>query len=469
MRRLAVGLLCLVGCGFEPKALDPNAVVPEVRFAFSTSITDETVGNATVFVELSEPTTNEVTVGIGVIEGGTASDGNDYDLQQSEITFEPGLRNIEVPIAIVSDSVAESDENLLLELRAPRGATLGAMKTHDLKISANILPKISFQTGTQALAEAINTQQFPVQLDGPSSSDVLFAYSVTGSATLGSDHQFASGMLTIPAGTTMFPINAAILDDATDEEDETIDVSLTALSGAVVGQNRTREHKIVDDDNPPILGFTATGGTTPETGNATITVTLGIASAKTVSASYSVAAGSASTADFTTTTGTVTFTPGVTSQTFTVPITEDTLFEGNETFTISLTNLSQATAGQLTYDLTITDDDTAPTVEFETTSSSEDEDDQRTRTLRIRLSKVSGLDVTFTVEASGSATRGTDYTSPNGPFTISAGQTTTDVFVVQILRSSPTNEPPEAATFTLATPGNATLGNQPAHTITITE
>jgi hypothetical protein len=469
MRRLAVSLLCLVGCGFDPKVLDPNAVVPEVRFAFPSSITDETVGNATVFVELSEPTTNEVTVGIAVIEGGSATAGSDYDLQLSEITFAPGLRSLEVPIAIVSDSLAESDENILLELRAPFGATLGTMTTHDLKISANILPKISFATGTQALAEAVNSQQFPVQLDNPSTSDVLFAYSVTGSATLGSDHQLASGTLTLLAGMMAMPINATILDDGTDEEDETIDVALTALSGAVVGQNRTRQHKILDDDNPPILGFTAAAGTTAETGTATITVTLAIASAKTVSASYSVAAGSASAADFTTTSGTLTFTPGETSKSFTIAITDDALFEGNETLTLSLTNLVNATAGQLTQELTITDDDTAPTVEFETTSSTEDEDNENDRTLRIRLNKVSGLDVTFTVNTSGSATPGDDFTSPGGTFTISAGQQTTDAFVVQIRRSAPLNEPEETAIFTLATPSNATLGNQATHTITITE
>jgi hypothetical protein len=466
MRRLAVGLLCLVGCGFDPKPLDPNAVVPEVRFAFSTSVTDETVGNATVFVELSEPTTNEVTVGIGVIEGGTASDGSDYDLQQSEITFEPGLRSIEVPIAIVSDSLAESDENLLLELRAPRGATLGATTTHDLKISANILPKISFQTGTQALAEGITTQQFPVQLDGPSTSDVLFAYSVTGSATLGSDHQFASGMLTIPAGTTMLPINAAILDDPTDEDDETIDVSLTALSGAVVGQNRTRQHKIVDDDLPPILGFTAAAATTPETGTATITVTLAIASAKTVSASYSVAAGSASTADFTTTAGTVTFAPGVTSQTFTVTITPDNLDEPDETITISLGNLVNGTAGTLTQELTITDDDNAPNLAFES-ESSDAEEDRGDRTIRIRLSDPSGQNVSFNISITGTATRGERYDVPNGPFTIAAGATTFDLPVD--MQDTPGNQGSQTAIFTLTTPSNATLGTPATHTLTITE
>lgn len=472
MRRLAVGLLCLVGCGFDPAVPDPNAVVPEVRFSFATSVTDETVGNANVFVELSEPTTAEVTVGIGVVEGGTASADSDFDLQLGEVRFAPGETSVEVPVAIVSDTVVEDDENVLLELRSPMGATLGATRTHDLKISANILPKISFATGTAMVLENVSSQQFPVQLSNASTSDVLFAYSVGGTATLGKDHSLAAGMLTLPAGQTMISINAPILDDPTDEENETIVIGLTALSGAVVGQNRTRQHLILDDDNAPVLGFTAATGTTNETGSATITVTLAIASAKTASASYSVTAGSASAADFTTTSGTVTFAPGVISQTFTVAITEDTLYENNETFTISLTNLSNATAGQLTHDLTITDNDPIPEVEFQSTSSTVDEDEVSTHNVRVTLSAASGLETTFSLNVSGTATRGggsgDDYDVSNGPFTIPAGQTTVDI-PVTIRQNAPGSEGPETAILTITGPSNATTGNQGTHTLTITE
>lgn len=465
MRRLAV-LVCLVGCGFEPPLEPTDAVVPEVRFAFPGSVTDETVGNATVFVELSAPTTVEVSVGIGVVEGGTASADNDYDLQVSEVRFAPGERSIEVPIAIVSDTLTESDENLVLELRAPENATLGADRTHELTISANILPKISFVTGTQALAEAINTQQFPVQLTSPSTSDVLFAYSVTGTATLGADHALMSGMKTLPAGMTTINIDAPILDDGTDEEDETIDVALTALSGAVVGLTRTRQHKILDDDLAPILGFTAPTATTGETGTATITVTLAAVSAKTATVNYAVEPGSASAADFTATPGTLTFPPGTTSQTFTVAITEDQLDEPDETFRISLTNLVNGTAGQLTYDLTITDDDNASVIAFDTGSSSAEED-RGDRSIRIELDRASGRDITFNIDVGGDAQKGVRFDIPAGPYTISAGSTTFDLVVD--LRDTAGNQGNETATFTLVGLADATLGSPATHTLTITE
>src|SRR5262249_38648062 len=56
----------------------------------------------------------------------------------------------------------------------------------------------------------------------------------------------------------------------------------------------------------------------------------------------------------------LTFTPGTTTQTFTVPILGDTLAEGNETFTINLSKPANATVGNANATATILDDDVAP-------------------------------------------------------------------------------------------------------------
>ena len=62
--------------------------------------------------------------------------------------------------------------------------------------------------------------------------------------------------------------------------------------------------------------------------------------------------------DYTNTGGTLTFVPGVTSQSFSVAIIDDGYAEGNETFTVSLSNPSGATVGtQSTATVTITDNE----------------------------------------------------------------------------------------------------------------
>ncbi|MBV9467892.1 MAG: CHRD domain-containing protein, partial [Abitibacteriaceae bacterium] len=82
------------------------------------------------------------------------------------------------------------------------------------------------------------------------------------------------------------------------------------------------------------------------TTNAVFTVTLDVPnSAAPVTVNYATANGTATTADndYVATSGTLTFTPGQTTQTLIVPINGDLKFEPNETFTVNLSNAANAT------------------------------------------------------------------------------------------------------------------------------
>ncbi len=94
-----------------------------------------------------------------------------------------------------------------------------------------------------------------------------------------------------------------------------------------------------------------------DAGRATLTVTLSEATTEAVSVAYATATGSAGSADFGATSGTLTFAPGQTAATVSVDITDDGIVEGNETFTV---NLSAANGGVLVRNkatVTIADDD----------------------------------------------------------------------------------------------------------------
>ena len=77
---------------------------------------------------------------------------------------------------------------------------------------------------------------------------------------------------------------------------------------------------------------------------ATFTVTLAFASSDIVTVQYATANGSAMAgSDYLATNGTVTFAPGVTSQTVTVQVLSDAIVEANETFVVNLTNAVNST------------------------------------------------------------------------------------------------------------------------------
>lgn len=90
----------------------------------------------------------------------------------------------------------------------------------------------------------------------------------------------------------------------------------------------------------------------------TFTVTLSAVTGNTVTAAYATANGTATSgADYTAASGTVTFTPGQTSRTISVTVLGDLAYEGNETFTITLSAPTNATIATGTATGTIVEND----------------------------------------------------------------------------------------------------------------
>lgn len=111
---------------------------------------------------------------------------------------------------------------------------------------------------------------------------------------------------------------------------------------------------------PVLISFSAATYTGAENaGSITIAVNLSAASEQTVTVDYATSEGTATAgSDYTATSGTLTFQPGETSQTFAVPILNDALAESDETVNLALSNPTNATLGTPSQAvLTIEDDD----------------------------------------------------------------------------------------------------------------
>src|SRR5690606_7304356 len=133
-----------------------------------------------------------------------------------------------------------------------------------------------------------------------------------------------SGTLTFAPDETVQSFAVPILDDAVNEADETLQLTLSSPSGATLGSLATATLTILDDDTRRKVQFDASSYTVDEdTGIATITVDLSTASANTVTIDFATSNGTAhSSSDYAATSGTLTFSPGQTSKTFPVLITD---------------------------------------------------------------------------------------------------------------------------------------------------
>ena len=171
--------------------------------------------------------------------------------------------------------------------------------------------------------------------------------------------------------------------------------------------------------------------------------------------------------DYTLANGIATIAAGTTSTTINITgIVDDSLDEENETIVVTLSNPSNADSGSiLVHTYTITDNDNAPVVDFNTTSSNGAES-VASKAITVNLSAASGKNVTVNYAVTGTATgSGTDYTLANGTLPINAESTTGTINISSIIDDS-IDEANETVIVTLSSPSNATLGSNQVHTYT---
>lgn len=140
----------------------------------------------------------------------------------------------------------------------------------------------------------------------------------------------------------------------------------TAGSATGPANNTSEFSNAVLVPNPGVLQFSAPTYSQTENGvQATITVTRTGGSDGAVSIDYATSNGTATAGDYTSASGTLNWADADSaSKTFNVPITDDTVYEGDETVNLTLTNPGgfAALGAQDTAVLTITENETKPTI-----------------------------------------------------------------------------------------------------------
>ena len=151
-------------------------------------------------------------------------------------------------------------------------------------------PTIDFNTTSSSGAESISSKAIIVDLSGSSSEIVTVDYAVTGTATgLGKIIRLVNGTLSIAAGDTLQGTItiANIVDDTTDETDETVIITLSSPSNATLGSDKVHTYTITDDDDQPAISFNVTSSSGAESISSTdITVDLSAASSNNITVNY---------------------------------------------------------------------------------------------------------------------------------------------------------------------------------------
>ncbi|MTJ42014.1 choice-of-anchor I family protein [Dolichospermum flos-aquae] len=314
------------------------------------------------------------------IEAQNTATASDFSGNTQTLTFAQGETTKTFTVATIQDSLVEDNETFTVSLSSPtngaiisstNGIALGTITDDDTPAEFRI-----------SAAEALegNAINFTVTR----SRDNLIAQSVTVATSIATDDTASANdltakteTLTFATGETSKTFTVQTTQDSLFEGNETFTVSLSnPNNGAVVSStNGTAKGTINNDDAAPIFSIAAASATEGSAVNFTVTRTGDAQSNQSVTVATSIATDdTASANDLTAKTETLTFATGETSKTFTVQTTQDSLFEGNETFTVSLSNPNNGavvSSTNATAKGTINNDDAAPIFSIAAASATE--------------------------------------------------------------------------------------------------
>ena len=415
---------------------------PQLSLSVSPATISEDGGEATITVSTVDSTFVEEQTITLTLEG-SATKGTDYTAAAQTLNLGSGERSVTTLVTAIDDSTDESDETILVTAMHD-GRTVGIQQ--QITIADTLAAAVSANSSNVDEGDAA---EFTVTLSGGTSTaavEVDYLVDSDSTATAGDDYAAPTGKLTITAGESGGTITIGTETDEVHDPGETVVLKLASASTDTRTVNVDGTAKVmttitdtgrvevsvgpvlVEDDDQTPEDETDDKSTVEEGETASFVVTLSGEVSGTVSVTYTTANGTAESGtgkDYTTASGTLEFTTGQTSKTIDVTTLEDSLNEASETYTLTLTGVSGVTGvslGTASATGTIEDDDVL-TAALDTHTENVPEGSEAT--FEVDLSggtSTAAVEVTYEVDASSTATSGTDYTAPTSwKLTIAAG------------------------------------------------
>jgi len=364
---VAAGTGYTVGAPSSATGTILNDDVPTATITVSpAAVAEDGAANLIYTVTLSQQSLVPVSVNYTI--GGTATGGTDYATITSPLVIPANTLTGTIAVNPTPDASIEANETVILSLAAGTGYTVGAPNAATGTILNDDLPNLTINDVTAAEGNAGATVfTFTVSLSAPAGpGGVTFDIATaSGSATDGSDYigQSLTGQ-NIPAGGTTSTFAVQVNGDSLNELNETFFVNVTNVVNAIVVDGQG-VGTIVNDDPLPALAIGDASSPEGDAGttNMVFSVTLSGASGQTVFVNYVTADLSATApGDYTSTSGTLVFAPGVTVQQILVPVVGDTVPESDESFIVNLSGSIAATISDSQGQGTIVNDDVPVTI-----------------------------------------------------------------------------------------------------------
>ena len=401
--------------------------------------------------------------------GGSALHGVDYGVLPGQVTIEAGHSMSTVVVVPEQDDIGEAAQTATLYLRSDTAYVVGTAATATVTINDDDLPYVTVQTTTGAAVEGGASAVFRITNTASGSGNITVNYAMSGTATNGTDYTTLSGTVTI-ARNSFVDVSVVPIQDADVEGFETVTLTLTPSASYSRALDSSSTVNLQDDERPQVHVSTYNNGTY-ETQNQNIgfylTRTGSTTAALTVN--YTLSGSMTPGVDYSTPSGTFTIPANSVGAYCTFTVFGDTLAEGTETLTLTLSPGSTYSVGIGSATTFMTDAQNASVsdvLSFGSASSSAAEN-AGVVSIPVVLAAASTNTITVFYEVtSGTATgAGIDYTPVMGELVFAPGDLVKNILLP--VRDDTLDETDETVTLSLSrvTAGRAVTPS--THTLTI--
>jgi Calx-beta domain/PKD domain len=233
---------------------DANNPVPRVRFIVSATTRNEADGTEPMLMAVLDRAV-ATSASVNYTVGGTATQGQDYNLPPGTLTFAPGETVKALPLTILADGVAELSETIVVTLTSPVGAEIGAVPTHTITLTDSNVAVVSISAADASIIEGGDPTSFTISRTGATNLNLTIQYTAGGTATNGSDYTSLPGTIVISSGQSSVTVPLTPTDDSTAEPDETVVVTLQSTADYTLGTASSATVTLFDNDSPPDISL----------------------------------------------------------------------------------------------------------------------------------------------------------------------------------------------------------------------
>ncbi len=322
-----------------------DTVVPSVTVSVSpSSVLEDGLTNMVYTFTRSSSSTDPLTVNF--IAGGTAIYIADY-MQSGAAGFNGIIGTVVIPAGSTTarvivdptpDLFEEVDDTLILTVTSGTGYIVVSPLAATGVITNDDSNTVTVSATDSSASESGGKGTYRISRTGDTSSSLTVYYSMSGSATNGTDYNSLPGSVVIPKGLSYVDITLTPIDDTSVEGSETATLTISANAAYIIGSPVSASIDIVDDDlTPPTVRVDMTDDSASESGGTgTYRISRTGETSSSLTVYYSMSGSATNGTDYNNFSGSVVIPIGSSYADITLTPVDDTSVEGNETATLTL-------------------------------------------------------------------------------------------------------------------------------------